>query len=165
MIIEKLTETSGGLFRQTDKNDFITRNKFSWDHCKCSWPEVYLDYYCKERFIGYLFSFFRCLEKHLSTILVYFVAVVIFVKVVAAAAAVAIDVVVFVDVAAPATAVVASDVVVVIVEVIKREHWVHNRSVNYFRVCSLNSPMPWSSHCSKVTCYEFFRVLVIWLLA
>ena len=60
-------------------------------------------------------SFFRCLEKHLSTILVNFVAVVIFVKVVAAAAAVAIDVVVFVDVAAPASAVVASDVVVVIV--------------------------------------------------
>ena len=68
-------------------------------------------------------SFFRCLEKHLSTILVNFVAVVIFVDVVAAAAAaVAIDVVVFVDVAAPAAAVVASDVVVVIVEVIKREH-------------------------------------------
>ena len=58
----------------------------------------------------------------MSTILVNFVAVVIFVKVVAGAAAVAIDVVVFVDVAAPATAVVASDVVVVIVEVIKREH-------------------------------------------
>ena len=46
----------------------------------------------------------------MSTILVNFVAVVIFVKVVAAAAAaVAIDVVVFVDVAAPATAVVASE--------------------------------------------------------
>ena len=58
----------------------------------------------------------------MSTILVNFGAVVIFVQVVAAAAAVAIDVVVFVDVAAPASAVVASDVVVVIVEVIKREH-------------------------------------------